>query len=873
MKSNPLKIGLLCFATVSAFSVHAEMSEKICRDKVKDEMINRGLMTTDVCIDFSKESSFDVKFTNYELGDNLDDKVKSNADKLKQINQLFSPYSTDVNFEGYSDGVHANFNQFDSSFFKPLPAGSKKYVQDGSTYDYVGENLKGTLDLVKVKEYIDAVKDPKAKGTLLDLYIKEKVEANPELGFKLDKENKIVYDSQLLDVLRNNALAQSRATKLCESMMGEANNCNNKDIGHPSTDLILQRDGILGKENCGERRGARVSYKFPSPVKENVEKNSFVPEFKTPSQELQADMQIASSMSLMRKINGLSDTDFPEKSPVKSNNGLDYVKSEYFWDVKKDQDRFKKVFASNKGCAENKYVLDESRRIYWSVNSNLQKMKSNLGRIDTEIGNIAESGRNEENPVYQKLRALKDSNERFINYVNKGDFGALKKEFKDVYFKSMDPATDFKSANGKYDTTSVTEKYQLYVLRSLLTGRIGDEEANDLFYSDVDQQKVKNGQCQTKDKFPSQTKDRFPIRYYEKTLLQEGVPAISKQELDKVIQIGKNCAPESTYYKNALAMSEKLTQYIDKKNQKVNLDRYPNAPYTDATKGKSIPSSAFDCLDASDAVAGYLEEYKGDDDLNSMFKIGMKAGDEVGLSYEDLNTVKVPGGQARGWLCGGCGSGVKVNPDGTMEWISRFRAAQGDEAVKKNADNTAPSANMSSNQELSLGSMKSLVVYEISCSTNNSTDKCGCLKNVKNGDELRKIISSAKKMNLAQQQQGSDKLKLAPLKADGKGCIFVPPVPHACSFNPNGASHEQDNNFKKEWGTFCKMLGKIKTDAFPLLKIPKIPGKNLEAIKKDIISKCDAVAVKVFPKSELMCAPNLNNKTGIKSSAPKSGSI
>jgi hypothetical protein len=338
-----------------------------------------------------------------------------------------------------------------------------------------------------------------------------------------------------------------------------------------------------------------------------------------------------------------------------------------------------------------------------------------------------------------------------------------------------------------------------------------------------------------------------------KTMHGEGTATVSNSELTTMIEDLNECM--TTPYGDQLKSVYKIMQTkVNPKTNNFSLNRYPNAPYSDPNKGTSIPSAAFDCLDASDAVASYLKEYKGDDELSSMFRTGLKSGDDISLNYSDLNDVKIPSGTARGWLCGGCGSGVKVNSDGTVDWISRYRAATGNEKVKSEADALANSSNRSSTQELSIGSMKNLVVYEVSCASSNSTDKCGCIKNVKNGQELRTLISGAKKINLTTKAETDTKYKLAGTTLTGKGCVFVPPVPHACSYNPNGASTQQDSNHKKEWGTFCRMLAKLTDDkVYPLLN-PAPSSTSLATIK----SNCEKLAVKDFPKSEKQCAPLLN---------------
>jgi hypothetical protein len=807
------------------------LTEKECRDQVKKELINRGLMTSDVCIDFSKESSFDVKFTNYELGENLDEKVSDNSDRLKKINNLFSPYSTDIQFEGYSDGVNAKFDSFDNSFLKPLTSGTTAYSVAGRTYSFVDQNLKATLDFDKIKTYIDGVKDTKSKDVLLKLYEKDKANANSTVTFKVDSSNNLTYQSPLLDVLRNHALAQSRATKLCESMMSPAKNCNNKDIGYPSCDLITQRSTIGGKENCGERRGARVKYQFPSPVKENLDHSSYIPEFKTPSHELQADMQLASSLSLMRKISALSDTDFPEKKATTDEN-LGFMKSEYYWDVAKDQQRFKKIFGETSSCSNNKYAIDESRRIYWANQRNLSSLRSQNSAI-------------KDDPNYVNLFK---SNQEFIDAVNAGDFSKIKDKFKDIYLKASDPTVQYANFNSS-SKEELSQRTQFVILRSLLTGRPSDSDYDSLSLESAKTQTCKDHVRRTKSSDKTYLSYKLPLR----TLQSEGTANLSKNELETMIQDLDACG--GTSFTNQMkSVYEAMIKKVNLNTNQFSLNRYPNAPYSDPNKGSSIPSSAFDCLDASDAVAGYLKEYKGEDELSSMFRTGLKTGDDISLSYSDLNDVKIPGGTARGWLCGGCGSGVKVSSDGSVDWISRYRAAKGNEKVKSEADALANASNSSSTQELSIGSMKNLVAYEIACASSNSTDKCGCIKNVKNGAELRKLISTAKKINLTSKAETDTKFKLTSTTLDGKGCVFVPPVPHACSYNPNGNSTQQDANHKKEWGTFCRMLTKLTDEkSFPLLS-PQPTSTSYTTIK----TNCEKMAVKQFPKTEKQCAPLLN---------------
>lgn len=282
------------------------------------------------------------------------------------------------------------------------------------------------------------------------------------------------------------------------------------------------------------------------------------------------------------------------------------------------------------------------------------------------------------------------------------------------------------------------------------------------------------------------------------------------------------------------------------------------------------PTSVFNCFDVYDAMAEHITENSTD---GSMLVDNIKKGQTVKLDADHVDPVHLLPGQdngysqhayAKGWVCKACKSGIHVDNDGTMHIVSRDR----DENM--NSRYKAESSVISSREDgLTMGSMLNLPVYSIP-----NCKGCNCLKGL-SGSQLKEKLtnSQTKKHYMTDTREGKssvyDKrrggylevdvtsLKLAekPLSIDkADTCVFVPPVPHSCTYRPDGHSQEENNLKELKGRLYCQIRDELRTyDSNPSKdKFGKITSPE------SVMEMCEE-GDKKFPKPEVKCYPELNH--------------
>jgi hypothetical protein len=301
-------------------------------------------------------------------------------------------------------------------------------------------------------------------------------------------------------------------------------------------------------------------------------------------------------------------------------------------------------------------------------------------------------------------------------------------------------------------------------------------------------------------------------------------------------------------------VSKKFIKETNKLMESRPANLFPASPYD----SQAIAYTQTDINACNSSAAALLENIQNGDG-QSMLRSNQEKGTKVYFGADQVNQVKIrdltkkdlmkqmgqekaghfiQDGHSHGWICQECGSGVHVNPkDGSVQFISRFRdVGNKKSAISELANKTA----LDSKQDnLSLASLQNLKIYEIpNCAG------CNCLKQqsitnlddyLKNNAEVHKMIQPDNGVaKILKEKNGFE------VKSD-ESCLFVPPVPHSCNYDPTGDSEGKSQEPKVWQHFYCKLEEKLKT---------KTGTKTTLKTQDEITKLCSK---KVFPVSESAC--------------------
>ena len=339
-----------------------KMDEANCKEMLKRELVKKGIINKDVCLDDSNYPNISISMDNYkhDPGDETKSLNYNEVKSMKVLNDLLSNSMKDLegakmDIEGYSDGIPYLQKKYDSALGLEScdKANGRKITQD-------------TLN------YIEKIKDPATVDALKGL----------KLGDCFDiTQSKFAHE---IDILRNHYLAKKRAEDFCKQLEISISDCTNNSIGKPSPELIkyahdkdikdLHNADYEGR--CDERRGIKYNFYFPDEVKKEkiVHYGYFEPEYDISGRNFQNRMQFSSALDFMKQVNSHPEL-FPELEKLKGLETL--TKSKYFSNVDEDKDRFKKLMAGT-GCENNEYQVDNQRRKYWAIQKQLLETENAL---------------------------------------------------------------------------------------------------------------------------------------------------------------------------------------------------------------------------------------------------------------------------------------------------------------------------------------------------------------------------------------------------------------------------------------------------------------------------------------------------------------
>jgi hypothetical protein len=834
-------IVLMLFFPTLSWALSPEEEE--CKKDLDILLYKKGLISESVCMDDSRYPNISIQTTkgNFDPGASDANANSEDINALKNLTSLLNnliDVGTDGKKEvvGYTDGMTAVFTSFDENLFESTKDNGKNGVSKTlkSNINTYVENItdletkKVVSDLLKNKQHPIVIKFTKENGSS-DRLIPE----NSELG-------------KIADILRNYELSNDRAKKFCEKFnakdSNDLNDCLKNVKGVTSPHMIKSPENLPpGKKNgaCKERRGVAYNFYFPDDVKPFLDLNpdQIEPNFKIAERKWQNKMHLASTLEMMRNIK--NNKEFQE---FHSENPEDLLSHDIFWDVKKDKERFKNLYAGT-GCEKNEYSVDATRRKYWNIAHDISLTKdlfkqfteqnknrpSNLNPINKDKMDRQEKSVEVYSQLLDKIENAdyEDlvSDPLFSNLLKwatipdvspKGDYmNNIKLLFNDNLTKGLvSPSIvveDTKNADYKNEVTkklsfnktdfnpNLLNDYDIRMIgliRTMVLGRSSD--------TGIDQSTSPSALFKYNKSATEQNQ--------EFKLIEDGV--YQENDEDKLENLGVN-------------VSKKVTRKYLKDGR---YERYPDAKIYDSHDfNNMVPSDIHNCNSSIDALADFATNGANNSNL-----ISVKKDDEVALDFLNVQNVStIEKGNVRGWVCTHCGSGIHVHSDGRVEFLSR----------QKNNNNTRnPLASQSfedtQNVEFGLANLEHLNVYSIP----NCKD-CDCLKN-KSGDEFKKLLAGNAHSMINNSYIKDNQFNVT----SSDSCLFVPPVPHSCSYDPKGDSLEREMIKEKQEEFYCTLKSTINKN-FPT-------DVNTDLLKQDLVIKNCQSNIGNFPYSEVACGYN-----------------
>ncbi len=608
-----------------------------------------------------------------------------------------------------------------------------------------------------------------------------------------------------INTLRNYQLALNRSKNYCKEFGVD---CSKMDMQGATSALMIDLNSQLDDSNklnrtqlqCPQRRGAEIKFVFNDkidPPKSTFE-GDYIPEYNTASKQLQDQMHIAGSLDMFSRM---KDADFKLASG-------DPKKDPKFFDIDGDRERFKNVLKDNPGCANDKYSVDASRRLYWSVMNSLNKAKDQSSKAGAEVkAQFKQLHGVIENGDYTKMKSSPGLQKIFKEATNANSFK----------FQSV----DVKGGN------SVNAKVDMY---------------NGFIYGSSDMtKKFENAHPELKTKADKLAYAQMVLTVRSMAI---GRPVFSeyKSASDDLYHFEKGT------FRGRKAPSKAFKGYVGDNGKKISRYGYAPSPMDVAAWGQvrttlnPEPTSVFNCFDVYDAMADHITDNSAD---NTMLVDYLQEGQTLKMDAEhvnDISYVDILGyrtgretrvrAQTKGWVCQACGSGVHVHDDGSVNIVSRDRNT-------KFASRSGANKSVISSREdgLTIGSMLNLPSYIIpNCAG------CGCLKGL-TGDALKAKLTDSKTTKHYMTEKTADGgLQLNQTAAKVKSsdtCVFVPPVPHSCTYRPAGES-AQDNQLKEIRGKlYCDLRDKLKTK--PTKEYDGKPG-----MYQELVDSCKEVNKKLM---------------------------
>lgn len=719
------------------------------------------------CVDFGNFPNVRVKMAegSYDLNGqrNLNDKLKGQDESIKRLVTLLNSTGTlnagqkfTIQTKGIADGTFNSSPDQDATILKELA------------------DANGVISPAKIASIIEAT-DAEGGKAILEEIAKINVAAKKPENAPL-KFSEIKDDSRLKSMVRNFYLARSRGDKLCSDIFGANGKCDSKGEISPALDSGKHCfDGC-----CDQRRGAIVDIVAPQKELMSMGGNgNYKAPFRTPSRTYQGKLQMAASMSVF---------DLPIKEDAQLENDI-LNKRQFEENYEKDHQRFKEALAGT-GCENNPFAVDSVRRIYWTV-------KGMKDRVSPELYSAIQ--KNDFKKAYSLYeQATLQKKEGDLNLlsslfsgantdlaVNKSNASCPR-----LFAKSQDWGGDYrkirigKSPYAKCSVISDAESLKgknIADINKMLDARdqsvyvIQDANAKDNFYL-YDRN--------------SNTKTRFTFD--------------QKSEDCQDLGLASNYKPAKNVARNDDAITSTCIQALTKSGFKMPETFYAQAPKVNGV----VPSDPLNCL----SVAKAIDHEMADQNPNGAPVISKEAESSqkayckvqsnnvlnMNIDPKDLTVIGGAANGKQGYMCTGCSSGVAYDAK-TKKF--NYQARQDNRKIngeggnqKALASKTWSEGSSNKSRPLTMASVKHLRSYVIPNCGTSCEDACACLR--QGNIEERLKDSAVNVVDFTDLSAGNKKL-VGSYPGDKPGsfaCIYTPPVPHTCSYNPLGATNDEDHS-------------------------------------------------------------------------------
>jgi hypothetical protein len=751
--------------------------------------------------------------------------IKRLVDLLNSTSSEVEGQKFQVNARGFADGTFNEQKELDQKIFSAICVLNKN-----KTYD---------IDLKKVKNHIGSM-DPSGAQAI----VSELENINKSKKVALDQPvpwDSVKDDSRLKSMIRNSFLAKSRGDKLCSDIFGDSKFCQSS--GEISPNLDTGEHCFAGC--CDERRGNIIDIVAPQKdVMSTGGTGTYKPPFKSPSRSLQGKIQMAAAMNVF-ELN-IEDDQALEKDIL--------LNKKFDENLEKDRERFRKALAGT-GCEKNDFAVDSARRVYWAVKGMKDFVKPEL--YDAVMkGDFASVYKFYESPVADPKYDLPNKNLLSVLFSG-GNNTAAKLQHKGncpkIRAEDSEWAFHKSYATCKLSSNSSPEVFDL--LKK--TDRKGRVSLNDNLFELSKMTQTKEDESQ--DFYVVQdtvTKNNYYL--YDRKNNKSHYFTFDHTS-DECSQLG----PGYTYKPKANAkridaeLSPACLQLITNSNVKIPASFTPQSP----TVSGVVPSDPLNCLDASKGLEHEMRNLNPEGEATISMEAGnyqkplckLQSGGSLNITL-DPKDLMVIGGQAngrQGFMCTGCSSGIAYD---TKTKKFNYKARQESRPVGEEAGTQKEMARKtwseSSGSPLSMAGLKHLKTYVIPNCGPSCENACECLRD---GDLAKKLKDpSVNALDFTDLSLGNSKavVSLDPKSAKdvepGKrqfSCVFTPPVPHTCSYNPLGDTPTEMKS-DEHFGEVCPITEALK-------KLPKV---NTEAVTEDkILQYKERCKKDSFPSTEAKC--------------------
>ncbi len=763
-----------------------------------------------------------------ELTDRMakqDADIKKIVDLLNSTSNETSDQKFQVKARGFADGTFNEQKDLDQKIFEAITT--------------LNANKKYDIDPKKVRSFIGGMDPAGAEAILSEIAaINASKKAAPDQSLPWES---VKDDSRLKSMIRNSFLAKSRGDKLCSDIFGDTKFCQSSGEISP----LLDTGEHCFAGCCDERRGNIIDIIAPQKDAYSIGgSGTYKPPYKSPSRSLQGKLQMAAALNVF-------------ELPLESNETLekDILQNKKFEEnIEKDRERFRKAMGGT-GCEKNDFAIDSARRIYWAVKSMKDFVSPELYQAVMK-GDFASAYKFYESPTTDTKYQLPNRN--LLSVLFSGGNNALAK----IQNKSNCPKVrteDSEWANSKSYASCKLSPNSSPELFELLkkTDKKGRVSSNDNLYELSKLTKSKEDDSQDFYVIQDSTTRSNYYLYDRKSNKSHFFTFDYTADDCSDLGPGYNYKPK----KNAKRIDDQLgpgcLQLITNSQVKIPPSFTPQSP----TVSSVVPSDSLNCLDASKGLDHELRNLNPEGEATISLEAGnyqkplcklQSAGSlNVTIDPKDFMVIGGAANGNQGFMCTGCSSGISYDSKNKkFNYKARQESRPVNDEVGTQKDMAKKTWAEGDRQSLSLASLKHLKTYVIPNCGPTCENSCECLRD---GNIKAKLADpSVTTLDFTDLSLGNSKSIISTDPKSSKevipgkrqfSCVFTPPVPHTCSYNPLGDTPSEmkaDDHF----GEVCPITEALK-------KLPKV---NQEVVSDETISGYKERCKKdSFPSTEATC--------------------